>query len=203
VIGSIRFWANQQKPDDPLKCCPNQGHDCSNNGTHFNSFIVQTYLDRESCDLWDLLCDGEYFKVDFHEYQTLNFSAVVSSKGQTIFRKSEPLEIIIRILTFILFHLTGLSPLELFRQDKLWKAKWEYFLHISSFNIVASLELLKRYRNDYCFIMWTGGKSNHSTRWNSWYPKGRDPQTIPAGIRRVQNLNGSDKLYLIKGRSME
>ena len=26
---------------------------------------------------------------------------------------------------------------------------------------------------------------------------------LSAGIRRVQNLNGSDKLYLIKGRSME
>ena len=29
------------------------------------SDTVRSYLSRDSCDLWDILCDGEYFEVRF------------------------------------------------------------------------------------------------------------------------------------------
>ena len=158
-----------KKPDDPLKCCPNQGDDCSNNGTHFNSFAVQSYLQRESCDLWDILCDGEYFKADFQEtpHQGPRFFITMWCKTWVVTNWK-----------------TSQGPWYLYYSALLDCCNRSYFNRIGFEKLTENMIfffykfylsfhwILKRYCNDNRFIMWAGWKSDYIPRWSSRCQKG-------------------------------
>ena len=133
---------------------------------------MQSYLDRESCNLWDILCDGEYFKADF--------------QLKIIFLKADKMLQLVAYKRIMSNWRSLKGSWYLYHSTLLDCRYWSYFYRIGFKRLMKKFYkiepglllsfqwILNRYRNDNRFIMRTSGKSDNITRWSSRCQKGRD-----------------------------